>query len=340
MYEQLIKLMTLDRLVEMVGVDRLREMVDRQLAVANVLDALSGGGSVDPDLVRAALAALPSTRRDEEVQPETARPSGGTGDYLAGMDRLIKSLVVAPQHQEVRQPVKAGQLDPAQMHIGPNKIRFTNPPHPEGLCLASITDDIANDLEAKALRGLAWRERYILHEVDAWLRGEGTVTYTNETEWRAANSEERAQKEWVAQLAERVKSNPSPQTLYTMTLDFRYGEIPDHVPASMAEERAQATRYHLKVLGANAEQGWLLREVFWLGQTRLVAEHWSLIEVYKPPSDGFPMAFKPVEGEAPTAAQFIESARQRKDRWYVPILYAIQPVIGSLVQIQSRIWDH
>lgn len=311
MHDQLIKLMTLDRLVDLIGPARLRALVERQLPVIELLDALGGRDTIDADTVRRLLAALPAP---SATPTDMAAPSALATDLDSYLVAIRELLDFVPTDQ----PINLPNPRPSQIHVGPNLLLKNG--IPAGFCHTSIIDPTATPLR--------WRERFLLTDKDAWLKGE--VEIQNEEsgwpDWDHTDDHAR-----VRRNADLARTDVISR--WMMTLDFYYWSLP---PATAVDKvatlagRFPGERRHFDAIVVDgtsaAPKGRILREISPIGEATVVIDHWTLAPDYQPPQKTISLAFEPVTGAVPTLKVFFDYARAQGHAWYVQTVYHIQPV--------------
>lgn len=311
MHDPLIKLMTLDRLVDLIGHDRLRALVERQLPVIELLEALGGKDTIDAAAVRTLLAALPASPAASPGPVSSPDPRGDLDGYLAAIGELLDFV-------PTEQPIAIPNPRPSQIHVGPNFLLKNGVP--AGYCHTSIIDPTATPLQ--------WRERFLLTDKDAWLKGE--VEIQNEEsgwpDWDHTDDHARARRNADLGRTDVISR-------FMMTLDFYYWSLP---PATSVDKVATLAgkfpgeRRHFDAIIVDgtsaAPKGRILREISPIGAATVVIDHWTLAADYKPPQKTISLAFEPVTGAVPSLKAFFDHARAQGHAWYVQTVYHIQPV--------------
>lgn len=316
MHDSLIKLMTLDRLVDLIGHDRLRALVERQLPVIELLEALGGKDTVDAEAVRRLLAALPAGSQQPTTPSPTSTPAPAPAPAPA-IDGYLDAIRELLDFVPTDQPIGIPDPRPSQTYVGPNFLVKNG--SPAGFCHTSIIDPTATPLR--------WRERFLLTDKDAWLKGE--VEIQNEDagwpDWD--NTDDHARVRRNADLA-----RTDVISRWMMTLDFYYWSLP---PATAVDKVATLAgkfpgeRRHFDAIvvdGTGATpKGRILREISPIGEATVVIDHWTLAADYQPPQKTISLAFEPITGAVPTLKVFFDYARAQGHAWYVQTVYHIQP---------------
>lgn len=306
MNDQLLNLLTLDRLVELIGADRLKALIERRLPIIELLAALGGTGDTQVNAVRALLASWPA-----EGTTSPATPIAGS---LAALATLTSS--PAPdrpgQGWSIEGPDGPVPFETTQTYIGPN-----------WLTIGSQTVGYCHTSEFSTTHS---RERFIFADQDDWL--DGLVTIERQGTWtNPSASESEARQRRITDL-----SSTTVAANWMTTMTFNYANIPTATQVSGLVGAGLATpsssrHFDVKVLNAGSPtvRGRMLRDTYETGKEPLIVDHWTLIENYIPPNGTAALAFQE-RTTVPTLAEFFEYARDKNHKWYVQTVYQIQPV--------------
>lgn len=309
MNDQLLNLLTLDRLVELIGADRLKALIERRLPIIELLAALGGTGDTQVNAVRALLASWPA-----EGNPSPATPIAGSLAPLATLanspaaDRPGQILILEGPNGDV-------QIEPNQTYIGPN-----------ALILSGVTVGYCHTSEFTTTTGTLSRERFLFTDQNDWL--DGLVTIERQGTWSSTSaSESEARQRRITDL-----SSTTVAANWMTTMTFNYANIPTATQVSGLVGAGLATpsssrHFDVRVLNAGSPtvRGRMLRDTYETGKEPLIVDHWTLIENYIPPNGTAALAFQE-RTTVPTLAEFFEYARDKNHKWYVQTVYQIQPV--------------
>lgn len=314
MENSLLRLLALDRLSSALGAGEITKLIERNAPVMQkLLDLEAGVGG-------------PSSADPGPASGATEQPRDAVVDYFNTPDPWLNAVT----HTR-RQPV---DLTPNQIHIGRNRITNSNDVE-IGHCFVSLL---------ASPNGVGtFQERFLIKKEfrDDWLNGPITITCVHDATSEYTDldaSPEEAARDFRKKLQE-LGDTPA----VTMTVTYRYCDPPGAPELAQWGTKAEKIgvkwpkRSLFKVTVNTSGDGLMLREVQdSMGIDRIV-DHWRLWQSFHPPSPGTTATLKlnkvpdPPDGNGiPPALQilnnFIESAKETDDGWYVRVEYQMDRV--------------